>query len=322
MRKFLAGMVFVAVLLSFVVVHPASAESNALDNRVLLAKEILGQIMQSPDQSIPEELLAKCKAIAIYPRVLKGAFIFGGRFGKGVVLRRDEKTGQWGAPAFSTIAGGNWGLQIGGQATDLVLVVMNDRGLDGLLNSKFTLGGDASVAAGPVGRASSAGTDLSLSSSIVSYSRNYGLFAGISLDGAIVTHDDRSNTEYYGRPTTSYDVLSRSSSVVPPASAVELMNALEEYSSRWYKNPKSINKDVPQVKKYDFEGEITSIDYRESEIELLDLRPIAERGLNAPASREVKVNPNEIANFKIKDHVKIIFKGTSKDNEVHSIVKV
>src|SRR3989338_5506970 len=140
----------------------------------------MNEIMMAPDQSIPEELLAKCKAIAIYPSVLKGSFIFGARFGRGVVLKRDEQTGKWGPVAFSTIGGGSWGLQIGGQATDLILVIMNERGMTGLLSNNFTLGADASVAAGPVGRQTEAGTDLTLSSGILAYSRNRGLFAGVS----------------------------------------------------------------------------------------------------------------------------------------------
>ena len=205
-----------------------------LERRIVDAKQVMSEVMGIPDQSIPEELLAKCKAVAIYPSVLKVGFIFGGRFGKGVVLRRDEQTGQWGAVAFSTIGGGSWGLQIGGQATDLVLVLMNERGLDGLLNSKFTLGTDVSVAAGPVGRGTQAATDLSLQAGILSYSRSRGLFAGLALDGSVVTQDNGSNTEYYGTAINSREILFDRNVSVQPSSKI-LVEALNEYSARWGK---------------------------------------------------------------------------------------
>lgn len=212
----------------------AQAADARLDARVYEAKQVLDEIMMSPDQSIPEELLAKCRAIAIYPNVLKGGFIFGARFGRGVVLTRDERTGQWGPVAFSTIGGGSWGLQIGGQMTDLVFVVMNDRGMRGLLESNFTLGADASVAAGPVGRYSSASTDLTLRAGILSYSRSRGLFGGIALDGAVVTQDNNSNQMYYNQPVTSKEILLSNAVNVQPSSK-ELVDALNTYSLRWAK---------------------------------------------------------------------------------------
>jgi len=205
-----------------------------LDARILEAKKVMTEIMSTPDQSIPEELLAKCKAIAIYPSVLKAGFIFGGRFGKGVVLRRNEATGQWGPTAFSTIGGGSWGLQIGADATDLILVVMNGRGLDGLLQSNFTMGTDVGVAAGPVGRSSEAATDLTLTSGILSYSRSRGLFAGMAIQGAVLTEDNNSNSAYYGKPTTSREILFGTGVDTQPSSK-DLLESLNEYSSRWAK---------------------------------------------------------------------------------------
>ncbi len=209
----------------------ASAE---LDGRIHEAKLVLAEIMASPDQSIPEELLAKCKAIAIYPNVLKGGFIFGARFGKGVVLSKDDKTGEWGPVAFSTIGGGSWGLQIGGEMTDLIFVVMNERGMSGLLASKFTMGADASVAAGPVGRNSQAATDLSLQAGILSYSRSRGLFGGLALDGSIVTQDNNSNSLYYGKAVTSSDILLGNAVQVEPSSR-ELVDSLNEFTTHWAK---------------------------------------------------------------------------------------
>jgi lipid-binding SYLF domain-containing protein len=228
----------VASILGVAVVGFAATAAHAdnaqqLDTRLHEAKLVLSEIMVSPDQSIPEELLAKCKAIAIYPNVIKGGFIFGARFGKGVVLAKDAN-GQWGPTAFSTIGGGSWGLQIGGQLTDLIFVVMNERGLDGLLSTNFTLGADASVAAGPVGRYSQAATDLTLRAGILSYSRSRGLFGGVALDGAVVTQDNGSNTVYYGKNVTSRDILTGGAVSVQPSSK-ELVDALTEYSTRWGK---------------------------------------------------------------------------------------
>jgi lipid-binding SYLF domain-containing protein len=205
-----------------------------LDARITEARQVMAEVMATPDQSIPEELLAKCKAIAIYPSVLKGGFIFGARYGKGVVLKKDDKTGEWGPVAFSTIGGGSWGFQIGGSATDLILVIMNERGMSALLSNNFTLGADAAIAAGPVGRNSEAATDLSLRAGIISYSRSRGLFAGIALDGAVLTQDNDSNTAYYGKPMTSKDILLNDAVEVQPSSK-ELARALDEYSSHWAK---------------------------------------------------------------------------------------
>ena len=214
---------------------PSFAEPRPdLDARIWEAKEVMKEIMMAPDQSIPEELLAKCKAIAIYPSVLKGGFIFSARWGRGVVLKRDEATGKWGPVAFSTIGGGGWGFQIGGSATDLILVIMNERGMNGLLSTNLTLGADANVAAGPIGRASEASTDLTLRAGIFSYSRSRGLFAGIALDGAVLTQDNNSNTAYYGKYVTSRDILLGNAVTIQPSSQA-LIDALTENSQLWGK---------------------------------------------------------------------------------------
>ena len=234
MRKELR-LLFSSILMLFAVLAwaPSHADVPELDARIHEAKQVLSEIMASPDQSIPEELLAKCQAIAIYPNVLKGGFIFGARYGKGVVVARDS-SGKWGPVAFSTIGGGSWGLQIGGQMTDLIFVVMNERGVQGLLNSKFTLGADASVAAGPVGRNSQAATDLSLRAGILSYSRSRGLFGGLALDGSVVTQDNNSNALYYNKGVTSTDILKGNAVTIEPSSK-ELIDELTQYSSLWSK---------------------------------------------------------------------------------------
>ncbi len=222
-------MLLAAMVFSPAVLHAGNPE---LDARVWEANQVLKEIMATPEQSIPEEMLAKCKAIAIYPNVLKGGFVIGARFGRGVVVSRDAN-GQWGPVAFSTIGGGSWGLQIGAQATDLILVVINDRGMNGLLSNNVTLGADAAIAAGPVGRSTEASTDLSLSAGIISYSRSRGLFGGMALDGAVLTQDNNSNSAYYGQYVTSKDILLGTNTVQIQPSSKELVDSLTEYSKRW-----------------------------------------------------------------------------------------
>jgi lipid-binding SYLF domain-containing protein len=235
MKRKLLSLVALTAIFSFTVGLSAGyAQSTELDSRVRESHKVMQEIMIAPDVSIPEELLAKCKAIAIYPSVVKGAFIFGAKFGKGVVLARDEKSGKWGPVAFSTIGGGSFGFQIGGSATDLILVIMNDRGLEGLLSSNFTLGADAAVAAGPVGRNTEAVTDATLRAGVLSYSRSRGLFGGVALDGAVLTEDNNSNALYYGKSVTSRDILQGGKAEVAPSSK-ELVDSLNDYSGRWAK---------------------------------------------------------------------------------------
>ena len=233
-RKIISFVSLAAMFSMFLLPSAGYAHSTELDSRVREANKVMQEIMMAPDLSIPEELLAKCKAIAIYPSVVKGAFIFGAKFGKGVVLARDEKTGKWGPVAFSTLGGGSFGFQIGGSATDLILVVMNDRGLEGLLSSNFTLGADAAVAAGPVGRNTEAVTDATLRAGVLSYSRSRGLFGGVALDGAVLTEDNNSNASYYDKPVTSRDILQGGKAQVED-SAKDLVNNLNDYSGRWAK---------------------------------------------------------------------------------------
>ncbi len=211
-----------------------SIVSTKDQDRVLArAKQVLVDMMAAQD-SIPEELLAKCQAIAIYPFVLKAGFLAGGRYGKGIVLKRDRKTGEWGPASFSTIAGVSGGLQIGIQATDLVLLVLNSKGLDSLLTSKFTLGGDIAVSIGPAGTDSEISTDFLLKSVIVSYSRSRGLFAGLALNGSLVIPDDGANLAYYGQQVSAEDILLNNRVTIKP-STQELIEIINEYAARWQK---------------------------------------------------------------------------------------
>ena len=186
--------------------QPAPGKVEDETERARKAGTVLSEIMGAPDQGIPGDLLEKAHAIAIIPHVIKGAMGIGGRYGKGLIARRND-AGEWTAPAFITIGGGSVGFQIGATATDLVLVFTNEDGLKPLLKGKFTVGGDASVAAGPVGRTASGSTDITLSSAIYSYSRSKGLFAGISLEGASITMDDSANQAVYGGALTGEDIL-------------------------------------------------------------------------------------------------------------------
>ncbi|MGA9417058.1 MAG: lipid-binding SYLF domain-containing protein [Terriglobales bacterium] len=179
---------------------PASdaPEANSkASGRVEAAGNVLDEIQAAPDQRIPEEILGSAECVAVVPSLLNAGFVFGGRYGKGVASCRTPKG--WSAPAFFTIGGGSFGLQIGGQATDVVMLIMNKHGMDDLLSSKFKLGGDASAAAGPVGRHAAADTDWKMRAEVLTYSRSRGLFAGLELSGAVIKQDKDSTREFYGR---------------------------------------------------------------------------------------------------------------------------
>jgi lipid-binding SYLF domain-containing protein len=203
----------------------AASSKADLQNRVEAAKNVLDQIMGANDRTIPMNILEQATCVGVVPSMVKGAFIFGAQYGQGVVTCR---TGHgWSAPVFIRMAGGSWGLQIGGQATDLVLVAVNDRGFQDLLKNKFKIGGDASAAAGPVGRAGQAATDWKMNAELLSYSRNKGLFAGISLDGTSVSQNKEDTETFYGAPQDFENVL-KGNVPVPPAS-VEFVRTVAHY---------------------------------------------------------------------------------------------
>src|SRR6266481_6896533 len=168
--------------------------------------EVLHAIMATPDKGIPEEVLSNAKCILVVPDLIKGGFIFGGEHGRGVASCRTSSG--WSAPAFVSVGGGSWGLQIGVEGVDLVMLVMNDQGFQHLLSSKFQLSGEGSVAAGPVGRHASAGTDWKMNTQMLTYSRSKGLFAGITLEGAVVQQDDDSTKAIYGKNVKFRKILS------------------------------------------------------------------------------------------------------------------
>jgi lipid-binding SYLF domain-containing protein len=206
-----------------------SAEPEYVD-RLNNAAAVLREIMDTPDQAIPQELLDRSECVVIVPGVKKVAFIVGARYGKGYMSCRNKNGPGWTAPGTVRIEGGSFGFQIGGSETDAVLLVMNRRGADRLLSSKFTLGAGASVAAGPVGRATKAETDAFLTAQILSWSRSRGVFAGVSLQGATLRQDLDDNRELYGKTLTNREIIRKKTPV--PAPAKELVSLLNKYSSR------------------------------------------------------------------------------------------
>jgi SH3 domain-containing YSC84-like protein 1 len=198
------------------------------EDRLQNSGTVLKEILDVPDD-IPQDLLDKADCVVIFPSVLKAAFIVGAQYGRGVMSCRkgENYNGPWGPPSMMALEGGSFGLQIGGQATDFVLLVMNDRGANGILASKVKLGGDASVAAGPVGRDASAETDASLRAEILSYSRARGVFAGISLEGSTVRPDGDANERIYGKKIPAKDIVLRDAAPVPPSAQpmIAILNA-------------------------------------------------------------------------------------------------
>ena len=200
MRRFLVLLPLVCFLTPVLFASPdqdARPEANTkASGRIEAAGIVLDEIQAAPDKGIPQEVLASADCVAVVPSLLNGGFVFGGRYGKGVASCRTP-TG-WSAPAFFTIGGGSFGLQIGGQATDVVMLIMNKHGMDNLLSSQFKLGADASAAAGPVGRHASADTDWKMRAEVLTYSRSRGLFAGLELSGAVIKQDKDSTRDFYG----------------------------------------------------------------------------------------------------------------------------
>jgi lipid-binding SYLF domain-containing protein len=203
-----------AAILSLTSIAWAGTNREATDDRLDHAGRVLHEIMAAPDSGIPEEVLEHAKCVAVVPHLLKGGFVFGAENGRGVTTCRTE-TG-WSAPAFFTITGGSWGLQIGVEGVDLVMIIQNDRGMQRLIGSKFELGADASAAAGPVGRHASADTNWKLDTEILTYSRARGAFAGVTLNGAAIRRDDDSTEAIYGHDISTRRIL-RGEVAVPEA---------------------------------------------------------------------------------------------------------
>lgn len=221
-----AGMVALAATFGLLCMSSAEAKEKDAQTRLALSSTVLSEIMTAPDKGIPDEMLQHAHCVVVIPGMKKGAFFVSGQYGKGFITCRKQMA--WSAPAAIRVEGGGIGLQFGGSETDLVMLVMNARGADRLMSSKFTLGADGEVAAGPVGRQASAQTDAKLTAEILSWSRSRGIFAGLALKGATLRADEDDNAELYGRKMTTKEVMD--STMAAPSSAEPLITLLSKYS--------------------------------------------------------------------------------------------
>jgi len=215
MEQFMKKIMLTLALLSLGSLGWAASAREDATERLGNATQVMHEIMGAPDNGIPEEVLEHAKCVLVIPHMVKGGFIFGAKAGKGVATCRTASG--WSAPAFITISGGSWGLQIGVQAVDLVMIIQNEKGVQRLLSSNFQLGADASAAAGPVGRHASAGTDWKMDTEILTYSRAKGIFAGLTLEGASLRQDNDSRRAMYGRRVTTRALLLGKVSAPPAA---------------------------------------------------------------------------------------------------------
>lgn len=230
MISFLAALMMISLPVS------ANKETDRLDN----CGTVLKEIMDIPDD-IPQDLIDKAECIIIFPSVIKAAFVFGGSYGRGAMVCRtgEHFTGPWSAPTMMALEGGSFGLQLGGQATDFVLLVMNPRGARAILHSKVRLGADASAAAGPKGRTAEGATDVTLRAEVLSYSRNRGLFAGLSLEGSSLRPDNDGNERLYHKKVEAEDIVFKGAVPVPP-SAQKMVAYLNQKSPKNLSDPASL----------------------------------------------------------------------------------
>jgi len=225
MKKFLTLTLFVSISCFALAADEPAKESKATD-RLQAAGDVLNEIQSAPDSGIPAEILGRSECVAVVPSMLKGGFIVGAKYGRGVASCRTAKG--WSAPAFFMVTGGSVGFQIGGQAVDLVMLIMNNDGMQHLLSSQFALGADASVAAGPVGRHAEGNTDWKMRAQVLTYSRARGIFAGVSLNGAVMKQDKDSTRDFYGHMVTFKAALT--GEVDPPAGANPFLSSLAKWA--------------------------------------------------------------------------------------------
>jgi len=225
MKKLLLLTLIVALCSWLYAADEPAKESKATD-RVQAAADVLNAIQSAPDSGVPNEILSRADCVAVVPSMLKGGFVVGGKYGRGLASCRTPKG--WSTPAFFTVKGGSFGFQIGGQAVDLVMLIMNNEGMQRLLSSQFALGADASVAAGPVGRHAEGNTDWKMRAQVLTYSRARGVFAGVSLNGAVVKQDKDSTRDFYGHMVTFKAALT--GEVDPPAAANPFLSSLAKWA--------------------------------------------------------------------------------------------
>ncbi|MGB2636570.1 MAG: lipid-binding SYLF domain-containing protein [Candidatus Acidiferrum sp.] len=224
MKKYLFAAACLTLAAGALYAQDLNKEQKRLEESGVVMKEVLN----IPDD-IPHDLLEKAECVIVFPSVMKAAFVVGAEYGRGAMVCRtgDKFRGPWGAPAMYALEGGSFGFQIGAEATDLILLVMNDRGMESILSSKVKLGADASVAGGPVGRDASADTDAWMRAEILSYSRSRGLFAGVSLEGTTLRPDDDANAQVYGRPIKAKEIV-RGEKMLVPETGRQLVDVLEK----------------------------------------------------------------------------------------------
>jgi lipid-binding SYLF domain-containing protein len=227
MKRLLLSMAVVTTVIFSLASFAWSIDKEEETKRVDKAGTVLTEITGAPDKGIPESVMKKAKCVVVVPSLVKAGFVFGGQYGRGVASCHNA--GGWSAPAPILIGGGSWGLQIGGEAVDLVLLVMNDKGMDSLLHDKFKLGADASAAAGPVGRQAEADTDAAMKAEVLTYSRARGIFAGVTLNGAVVKQDKDATKALYGNEI-AYDSLLKGQ-VPPPSGSKSFLTALKKFSA-------------------------------------------------------------------------------------------
>lgn len=226
MRKHRLAVIGVSTILAALLAGHTAVAGPRQDARLLTAAQVVDELRRSPDQNIPGWLLDRAYAVAVVPNVIKVGLTVGGRYGKGaMVVRRDD--GSWSNPVFINLTGGSFGFQIGVQSTDIVLVFMSRASIEGIVGGKVTLGADASVAAGPVGRQTSAATDIGFSAQVYSYSRASGLFAGVALDGSALTIDRSSNEDFYGRPGVMASDIIAANAPQPPEPGQQFLAAIQ-----------------------------------------------------------------------------------------------
>jgi lipid-binding SYLF domain-containing protein len=226
MRRAILSFTVGAALLAGWATMAWSEDRDQEARRVQAAADVLTDIMGAPDKGIPQELMESAKCVGVVPSLKKGGFVFGAEYGKGVASCRNAAG--WSAPAPFTVAGGSWGLQIGGEAVDLVMIITNDKGMQNLLSSKFKLGADASVAAGPVGRHVEGETDWKLKAEVLTYSRARGIFAGLTVNGAVIEQDKDATRAFYGKDVAFRSILT--GELRPPSGSEPFLAAMKKFS--------------------------------------------------------------------------------------------
>src|ERR1700676_1978370 len=243
-KQFAATLSFSAILAAFAIVNIAHAGARE-EGRLLTATEVLQEVKAMPDQQIPDALLSRAYGIAVIPDVTKVAFVFGGRHGNGVLVVRDKLNSPWSNPVFVSLTGGSWGLQAGAQSSDIILVLTTKTRIEGIAGGKLTLGADASVATGPVGRQASAATDMNFNAEIYSYARTRGLFGGIALDGSVISIDRSANATLYHKSGVTASEIFSGQAPVPPDTAQRFLERLAQATGTSVRSSPAPQADTP-----------------------------------------------------------------------------